>query len=463
MGGGQNRTSGRASGRTSGEGGEPCDGTTADDDVLDLVGRLAGLLVAGGYEGTLRAEERLRAVAAAYGREAEVTVLADSAVVTVGGATRVVAHAPDVPVLARVSELKPWLAEVATGRVPAGEARRRLERIAAAPHPYGPWLRLLGVVLFSVGFGVSIQPTWQEVWMTALLGLVVGALHVGGQVTGRPGWLAPLAASGIVGTVVLVAAREGWVTGGTIELMIPVLFVFIPGDAITMAMVELSVGRITAGAARLAQSLALLGALAFGPVLAAAALGMDQSEIFDEPVAPELGAFAGWFAWVVFTVGVMLVFGMRAKDLPWSLALVLVTYGTQLLTVRALGTLAGTFAAAAVMAAICLLLGRRPGAPPPYVLYLAAFFVLTPGSHGLRGMDAWLGGDPVRGVQDVAGMFGLIAAIALGMLAAAVTVGTQTTQTTQDTQTTRATQTARAAPSAPSTPSPERPNEPTRP
>ncbi|MFB7513063.1 threonine/serine exporter family protein [Streptomyces sp. NPDC056144] len=285
------------------------------------------------------------------------------------------------------------------------------------------------MVLFSVGFGVSIQPTWQEVWITALLGLAVGAIHVGGQVTGRPGWLAPLVSSGLVGTVVLVAAREGWVEGGTIELMIPVLFVFIPGDAITMAMVELSVGRITAGAARLAQSLALLGALAFGPVLAAAALGMDQSEIFDAPVTPELGAVAGWFGWVLFTIGVMLVFGMRRKDLPWSLAIVLVTFGTQLLTVRALGTLAGTFAAAAVLAAIALLLGRRPGTPPAYVLYLAGFFVLTPGSHGLRGMDAWLGGDPVQGVQDVAGMFGLMAAIALGMLTAAVTVDAPRTPT----------------------------------
>ena len=97
------------------------------------------------------------------------------------------------------------------------------------------------------------------------------------------------------------------------------------------------------------------------------------------------------------------------------------------------------------MAAICLLLGRGATAPPPYVLYLAAFFVLTPGSHGLRGMETWLGGDPVRGIQDVAGMFGLIAAIALGMLTAAMTVGTP------------------AKPAAPSTPSPERPNNPTHP
>ncbi|MER5866203.1 threonine/serine exporter family protein [Kitasatospora sp. NPDC002040] len=390
-----------------------------DGEVLDLVARLAGLLVAGGYEGTLRAEERLRAVAAAYGAEAEVTVLAESAVVSIGGVTRVVAHTPEIPQLDRVSALKPWLAQVTAGQLPVRQARSRLEAVVAMPAPYPDWLRVAGVVLFSVGFGVSIQPTWQEAWITTLLGLLVGLLQAGVRRLGRPGWLAPLVASAAVGAVVLTASRQGWVDGGTVELMIPVLFVFIPGDAITMAMVELSVGRYTAGAARFAQSLAALGTLALGPVLAAAALGLDQSDIFDQPVAPTLGPVAGWLGWAVFTVGVMLVFGMRTRDLPWALALVLGTYGVQLLAVRALDTLAGTFVAAAAMAAAALLLGRRPGTPPPYVLYLAAFFVLTPGSHGLRGLDTWLGGHPVQGLHDIAGMFALLAAIALGMLTAA--------------------------------------------
>ncbi len=56
-------------------------------------------------------------------------------------------------------------------------------------------------------------------------------------------------------------------------------------------------------------------------------------------------------------------------------------------------------------------------------MYLAAFFVLTPGSHGLRGLDAWIGGHPVQGLGDIAGMVALIVAIALGMLTAASLTG----------------------------------------
>ncbi len=262
------------------------------DEVL-WPGRTAGG-VAGGrrVRGHLRSEDRLRAVAAAYGRRAEVTVLAESAVVAMDGATRVVTGVPEIPQLDRVSALKPWLAAVRSGQLPVTEARQRLEEIAASPAPYPrPGCGCSASCSSPSDSARSIQPTLQEVWITAVLGLAVGLIQVGVQRLGRPGRLAPLVASAVVGVVVLTASHAGWVTGGTIELMIPVLFVFIPGDAITMAMIELSVGRITAGAARLAQSVALLGALAFGPVLASAALGMPQSEI---PTRPSHPTWAGW-------------------------------------------------------------------------------------------------------------------------------------------------------------------------
>ncbi len=79
----------------------------------------------------------------------------------------------------------------------------------------------------------------------------------------------------------------------------------------------------------------------------------------------------------------------------------------------------GTFVAAAAMTVAALRLGARPGRPPPYVLYLGAFYVLTPGSHGLRGIESWIGGRPVDAIGSVASMLGLLAAIAGGMLVGA--------------------------------------------
>ncbi len=389
------------------------------DDALALVARLAHVMVSGSFEGTVLAERRLKAVAAAYGQQAEVAVLPESATVTIGDRTRVVTAIPGIPPLNQVSAMKGWVGGVTEGRLSLAQAERELYAIASMPLPYGwPW-RILGVVLFSVGFGLSVQATWQQVIFTTLTGLFVGVLVVGTDFYPRLRWLAPLIASALVAMAALYASEQGWISGGPIALMLPALFVFIPGDSITMAMLELSSGRMTAGAARMVQSLAALGVLAFGPVIALAALGAQAGSLSDVAAPATLGVLAGWLGWVIFTAGVMLVFGMSLRDFPWALAMVLGTYGVQLLTVRATGDLVGTWLAAAILTAACLIVGSRRHSPPVYVLFLAAFFVLTPGSHGLRGLDTWIGGHPIQAISDFGDMFGLLAAIALGILTAA--------------------------------------------
>lgn len=389
-------------------------------EVLDLLHDLAAALVAGSYEGTLVTEEELRRVACVYGHQVEATVLAESATIAVDGKVRIVTHAAAIPQLAQVSALKKWFARIECGTPPPiAEAHRQLLEIAQRPERFGRWARLLGMVLFSVGFGLSIQPTGQEVVVSALLGVLVGLIVDRSTRSPRFGPVAPLTASVVVAAVVLLASKYHLVQGGTIDLMIPVLFVFIPGDAITMAVVELSAGRVTAGGARLAQSLVALGVLAFGPVVAAAALGLSNSHVFDSGVAPTLGPYAGWVGWAIFLVGVMLVFGMEPGDLPWAMAVGLGTFAAQTLAVHAFGNVPGTYIAATLMTMACIVLSRGVGRPPHYVMFLGAFFILTPGSHGLRGLESWIGGQEVQGINDVASMVSLMAAIAFGVLTAA--------------------------------------------
>jgi uncharacterized membrane protein YjjB (DUF3815 family) len=217
----------------------------------------------------------------------------------------------------------------------------------------------------------------------------------------------------------LVAVEQGWVRGGPIPLVLPALFYFIPGDALAAAMLELGAGRISAGAARLTAALAALLTLGFGAVVATVLVGVPTSALFDADIPATLGPVAVAGGWAVFAVGVMLTFGMAPADFPWALALVLGTAGVVALTAAAVGDPVATFAGAVAMTAAALRLGARPGLPPPYVLYLGAFYVLTPGSHGLRGIETWIGGNPVQGIVGVADMLGLLAAIATGMLVGA--------------------------------------------
>jgi uncharacterized membrane protein YjjB (DUF3815 family) len=153
---------------------------------------------------------------------------------------------------------------------------------------------------------------------------------------------------------------------------------------------------------------------------------VPASFLFDVDVAGTLGFWVVWGGWVVFALGTMLAFSMRPADFPWALALILLTAGTAQLGTRAFGDVVGTFAGAVAMTVAALLLARDPRRPPAYVLYLGAFYVLTPGSHGLRGFESWLGGHPIQGVGGVGDMLALFTALAVGMLVAAATLGALT-------------------------------------
>ncbi|BCJ45787.1 hypothetical protein GCM10010168_57930 [Actinoplanes ianthinogenes] len=396
---------------------------TTEKELLGLLGPLSEWLLSSSFEGTMRCEAIVREVAAAYGHTVEATFLADAALVTVGDRTLSFAREPGVPPLHQVSTIKGLLREISEADLSAPDAAARLAAIRREPGRWSrPW-RVLGLVAFTVGFGISVQATWQQVGVSALTGLLIGLLVVAGNRHRRLVLIEPFLASLLVTTVVLTIYEHGLIDGGPIQLIVPALFYFIPGDAISAAALELAVNRMTAGAARLVYSTVVLLVLAFGALMATVLLQVPQSRLFDTTVPGNLGPAGVWGGWVLFAAGVMLTFSMAPRDFPWALGLVLLTAAVVEAGTRALGDPAGTFLGAVVMMATALLLGRRPGMPPAYVLYLGAFYVLTPGSHGLRGLESWIGGDPIQGVTGLADMVSLLVAIAVGMLVGAASVG----------------------------------------
>lgn len=402
---------------------------SSEEEVLELIGPLTDLLLTWSYEGTLRCEAVVVDVAAVYGHTASAAFFADAALVTIGEHTLSFSREPTVPRLNQVSEMKRLLAEIFANRLSPHEAATRLAAVRAIPGRWSkPW-QVIGLILFSVGFGISVQATWQEVWISAIAGALVGVLVVVGEGRKRLALVSPLLASILVSTVVLVIFKHGGIDGGPIQLIVPALFFFIPGDAISAAALELADNRITAGASRLVYSLVVLLVLSFGALIATVIVGVPQSELFDVTVKGNLGFFEVWGGWVLFALGVMLTFSMAPRDFPWALGLVLLTAAAAELGTRAFGDPVGTFLGAIVMTVAALLLARAPSHPPAYVLYLGAFYVLTPGSHGLRGLESWIGGHPIQGVTSIATMVGMLIAIALGMLVAAAAIPRRRTDT----------------------------------
>ena len=103
--------------------------------------------------------------------------------------------------------------------------------------------------------------------------------------------------------MVLVILKHGGIQGGPIQLIVPALFFFIPGDAISAAALELADNRITAGASRLVYSIVVLIVLSFGTPIATVIAHVPHSDLFDVTVQGNLGFFEVWGGWVLFALG----------------------------------------------------------------------------------------------------------------------------------------------------------------
>ncbi|MER5281122.1 threonine/serine exporter family protein [Streptomyces sp. NPDC002809] len=397
---------------------------TGHDDLAGFLGRLTRLMLGSSGEGAEQIERSVSAAARGLGGTASLAVLPDAATVAVtshGRSSTVVVRAfPEVFRMDQVAALKPFLHEVTAGRLDLEQAKRRLTAITASPPPYPWWAKLIGIVLFSVGFAPLMQPTWYEVGSTAVLATVAACLVVAADRLPRLAKVLPLIVAVTVSVLTLeVFARTG-AHGGPVLLMLPALFFFVPGDYLSAAAAEIAAGYLTTGAIRLVYAVALLVQLYVGVVLGLVITGRPREALFDVAAQGDLPRWALFMGWVVFTVGALLAFAVPAGMFGRLLLLVYVTVGVQSGFTALLGDLGGTFAAAVVLGAATTWLARRPDQPPRIILVLPGFFTLTVGSLGMRGLTALAGGDTVEGFRDLTELVTLVTAIAAGLLLGAV-------------------------------------------
>lgn len=389
-------------------------------DGFDVVVRVARLALASSAEGVLMLEWYVERVAAAYEREVSLVVLPEQMLIedstTYPPRTAVVREAPGIFRLDQVAELKRVLTEIEAGATPE-QACRRLDAIANRPPRWPWWGRVVGVALFAAGFAPSVVATWSEVGAAAILGLVMGALVTAAGGTRLEGTVPFVGAFGVTVLALTLLTDLSSTTGVTL-VVIPSLFIVVPGDTLSAAAGELLGGRLTAGVIRLVLGLFVLGLIVIGIVAAADVTG--NLDVLDETVPPpELPLLVTLAGWVVFSAGLMLAFNAEPVVFWWLVPSVIATYLLQQGATRMAGSVLGTLVAGAALGVFANLLDAGARRPPRLVLVLGGFFVLTVGGLGVRGATALLGGDPVSGLRDLVD-FGLqvptvALAIALGI------------------------------------------------
>jgi uncharacterized membrane protein YjjP (DUF1212 family) len=386
-------------------------------DGFDVVVRVARLGLESSGEGVEMLQRYVARAAAAYDVPVTAVILAEQVVVTddrSDASVRVAAirAAPGIFRLDQVAALKRVLVDIEKG-MDASTACRVLDEIGESRPHWPRWLRVVGVMMFAVGFAPSIVASWNEVAATAVLGLLMGVLVVASAGTRVEG-LIPFLGAFLVTVVALTVMLDLTTTTGVTLLVIPSLFIVVPGDTLSAAAGELLAGHITTGATRLVYGAFVLGLIVVGIVAGAGVTGhLDVlTETLPQPSLPYAVILAGW---VVFSAGLVLAFNAEPGTFLWLTPSVLATYLLQQGATAMAGAVVGTLVAGVALAAFANFVDFREASPPRLILILGGFFVLTDGGVGVRGVTALFGSDVISGVDDLADFALQVPTVALAL------------------------------------------------
>jgi uncharacterized membrane protein YjjP (DUF1212 family)/uncharacterized membrane protein YjjB (DUF3815 family) len=282
------------------------------------------------------------------------------------------------------------VARAPTGTVDPADGIVELDRIRNQERRFPVWVTVIGYAVQSAGLALILQPTLLSLLGATLLGFLVGGLSVLGRKIDAIGYLLPTICSFLVAFFVF-KFDEHWHMGhDSLRALAAPLATFLPGAAITLAVIELSTHHVVSGASRLVAGFMQIAQLAFGILIAAQMAGVADNEFVTAEIN-QLGAWAPLVGVVVYGLGAMLNFGPPTSFLPWMLLMLLTAYAGQWIGNELLGSYASGFGGGLTLIVFALAISHRPNTPPTVSLILPGFWLLVPGSLGFMGVTELIG------------------------------------------------------------------------
>ena len=361
-------------------------------------------------------QERLTKVASAYGaRAATISAFPTYLMVTMGrgepATIELTTALTGSPRLDQVASLDRLLQQAERGGMSPAEGRRRLEEIRALQPRFGSLQGVAGYAVLATGICLVLHPAPLEVAAAAVFGGVVGILRtlVRGQQTLQ--LMTPVIAAFAVSALSALAVKEE-ISDLGMRPMVASLVIFLPGAALTTAVLELAAGQMISGASRLVAGGVQLALLAFGILAGIEAVGIPPSRVLFGTEAL-LGEWSRWVGVLVFTIGVVVADSAPPRSLPSLLVVLYTAWTGQVVANAVLGGYVAALIGATVMTLMAFVVERLPSAMPAHASFLPGFWLLVPGSLGLIGLTRLVGGG---GGQELLATVGSIFAVALGVL-----------------------------------------------
>lgn len=306
------------------------------------------------------------------------------------------------------------------GAVRPDDGEAQLDRVLEMPDRFPGWVAVVGYGVQGAGLALVLEPTALNLLVATVLGFLVGLFHVVVQRAGMLQHLLPAVSAFTVTAICLLGAHRLGMDHVNLRALIPPLAMFLPGAAITLAVVELTARDVISGTSRLIAGFVQIAQLAFGILIATQFLGVDGSSLSTDAVN-KIGPWAPWLGVLVYAIGVLLFLAPPLSFLPWLVVICYTAFAAQYLGGTVLGSYASGFCGGLVLTVSALAISRRRGAPPTITLILPGFWLLVPGSMGLIGVTELFGADgdsafPATVISMISVALGLQAGLVLWQL-----------------------------------------------
>ncbi|ATD09803.1 MULTISPECIES: threonine/serine exporter family protein [Pseudoalteromonas] len=279
---------------------------------------------------------------------------------------------------------------VLSGELSIQEAELCLEAILHAKPPYNKLMTGLAFATSGGAFAMLMGTSWNDIWWSALLSLVVYLFVLWASISKRvTHMLEPLVA--IVSAVAACAVSVYIDPQINIRLVVlSAIIVFIPGLALALGFAELSARHLVSGTARVMDSIMLLFKLYFGAFLGIS-LGFAFFGQVDFIQPSPLPRWTAWLAVLLLCSSLVIIFRTKLRHASWSLASGFIAYAASISSAVYFDYALGTFVGAFAVGVFSNIFNRVVNAPASIVA-MQGLIVLVPGSKTYIGLNSLIEG-----------------------------------------------------------------------
>ena len=319
--------------------------------------------------------------------------------------------------LGKVAALEQVSLDVAQGRASPEEGMERIERIVAAPSPYGPAVVTLAHGVLSGTVCQFLGGGWREIVVATVLGLGLGLLAIYAASHARVGRVFESLAAFLISTAAIGLAR----LVGPISVFVATLaglIVLMPGLLLTTAITELATRHLASGTLRLSSAFMTLLGIVFGVALGSRLGAM----LFGDPASAIPVGLPGWAPYVAIVLASassVVILRADPRDAPWIVAAGVLGVLSGRLGAAKLGLELGMFVAAFGVAMASAAYERWRNRPAPVVL-VPGILLLVPGSIGYLSMSSLMERNTVAGIDTAFTMVLTAVSLVAGLLIAGI-------------------------------------------